>query len=320
MPTPAQRAAELRQLLNHHNHLYYVEAKPVISDREFDELFEELKSLEKKHPELISPDSPTQRVGGAPIKGFKQVAHRVPMLSIEKSNNQNELRDFDRRVREGLGSEKPSYVVELKIDGVSMSLTYTDGVLTTAVTRGDGERGDDVTHNVRTIPEVPLRLDTDRPPELVEARGEIYMTKAELVRINEIQAAKKQELYANPRNTTAGTLKLLDPKLCAERKLRFFAYSLAMQGGLDLKTHTQALDTLKAFGFPVNSHVMHCQSIDEVIEYITSWAEKRFELPYETDGMVIKVNDFAQQRRLGATSHHPKWVQAYKFEIGRAHV
>ena len=318
MPTPAQRAAELRQLLHHHNHLYYIEAKPVITDREFDDLFDELKAIEHKHPELVTPDSPTQRVGGAPIKGFKQVTHRVPMLSIEKSKNQGELREFDRRVREGLGSEKPTYVVELKIDGVSMSLTYSDGGLTTAVTRGDGVKGDDVTHNVKTMPEVPLRLHTKTPPKLFESRGEVYMTKAELARINAIQAEKKLELYANPRNTAAGTLKLLDPKLSAERKLKLFAYGIASRDGLDVKTHMEALALLREFGFPVNPHVKHCQSIDEVIEFVLSWAEKRFELPYETDGMVVKVNDFAHWQRLGSTSHHPKWVQAYKFEAEEA--
>jgi DNA ligase (NAD+) len=318
MPTPAQRAAELRQLLHHHNHLYYVEAKPVVTDREFDDLFEELKALEQKHPELVTPDSPTQRVGGAPIKGFKQVVHRVPMLSIEKSKNQNELREFDRRVREGLGSEKPTYVVELKIDGVSMSLTYADGGLAAAVTRGDGFKGDDVTHNVKTMPEVPLRLHTKKPPKLFEARGEVYMTKAELARINKIQAEKGHELYANPRNTAAGTLKLLDPKLSAERKLKLFAYGIASRDGLEVKTHTEALALLRELGFPVNPHIKHCQTIDEVIEFVLSWAEKRFELPYETDGMVVKVNDFAHQQRLGATSHHPKWVQAYKFEAEEA--
>lgn len=318
MPTPAQRAAELRKQIDRHNYLYYVEAKPEISDREFDGLFDELRRIEKEHPQLITPDSPTQRVGGAPIKGFKTVTHRVPMLSIEKSNTPDDLRDFDRRVRDGLRGQKPCYVVELKIDGVSMSMTYEDGLLTVGATRGDGERGDDVTHNLRAIPETPLRLHSEKPPNLFEARGEVYMTKGELVRINKIQAEKKLEQYANPRNLTAGTLKLLDPKLSAERKLRLFAYGLGAVDGLEVFSHWEALETLKKFGFPVNPHVRRFESMDEVIDYVASWAEKRFDLPYETDGMVIKVDDFEQQRKLGYTSHHPKWAQAYKYEAEEA--
>jgi DNA ligase (NAD+) len=318
MPTPSQRAAELRKLLNHHNYLYYVEARPVISDREFDRLFDELKQLEKDHPDLRTPDSPTQRVGGEPIKGFKTVTHRIPMLSIEKSNHADDLRGFDRRVRDALKGAKPSYVVELKIDGVSISLTYVDGVLSVGATRGDGERGDDVTHNIRAMPEVPLRLQTEEPPELFEVRGEVYMTKAELVRINLLQAKRNQEQYMNPRNLSAGTLKLLDPKLSSERKLKLFAYGIGAMKGITFESHVQALDQLKRFGFPVNPHVRHCDDIEQVIEYVMGWAEKRFELPYETDGMVIKVNEFAFQDRLGATNHHPRWAQAYKYEAEEA--
>src|SRR5260370_1067894 len=303
MPSPSQRVAELRRQIERHNHLYYVQAKPEITDREFDKLYDELRELEKKHPELVTPDSPTQRVGGQPIASFHQVVHRVPMLSIEKSKTQDELSEFDARVRKALGGEKVVYVVELKIDGVSMSLAYDNGLLATGVTRGDGEKGDDVTHNVRTIPEVPLRLHTEKPPKLFEARGEVYMTSTELARINKIQAERGHEQYANPRNTTAGTLKLLDPKLAAERKLRFFAYGLGAVEGLEVRTHLDALDTLRQFGFPVNPHIQHFDAIDGVIEFVSSWAEKRFELPYETDGMVIKVNDVAQQKRLGATGH-----------------
>lgn len=318
MPTPAQRIAELRRLVDHHNRLYYIDAKPEISDREFDALFDELKSLEKQHPALVTPDSPTQRVGGAPISGFKTVVHRVPMLSMEKSKDTNELRDFDTRVRKALGGDKPTYVVELKIDGVSMSLTYENGLLSFGATRGDGEKGDDVTHNLRTIPEVPLRLNTNAPPKHFEARGEVYMTKAELVRINQVQQKKGLEQYANPRNLTAGTLKLLDPKLSSERKLRLFAYGIGAVDGLNVASHMQALQALRDFGFPVNPEVKHCETIDEVIEHVMSWSEKRFDLPYETDGMVIKVNDYEQQRRLGITSHHPRWAQAYKYEAEEA--
>jgi len=199
-----------------------------------------------------------------------------------------------------------------------MSLAYDAGLLSVGATRGDGEKGDDVTHNIRTLPEVPLRLHSDKPPKLFEVRGEVYMTSAELARINKIQAERGEEQYANPRNTTAGTLKLLDPKLAAERRLRFFAYGVGAADGITLRTHLDALEKLKQFGVPVNPHIHHFDAIDGVIEFVSSWAEKRFELPYETDGMVIKVNDFAQQQRLGATGHHPRWTQAYKFEAEEA--
>src|SRR5262245_4027303 len=215
----AQRAAELREQLEYHNYKYYVEAKPEISDREFDRLLDELKELEAKHPELVTPDSPTQRVGGDAISGFKKVKHRVSMLSIDNTYSADELYDFDKTTRKLLGNQPLTYLVELKIDGVSISLTYENGKLTLAATRGTGDVGDDVTHNIRTVKSVPLQLRADKPPKLFEVRGEVYMTKAELERINKIQKAAGEDTYANPRNLTAGTLKLLDPKLCAQRKL-----------------------------------------------------------------------------------------------------
>jgi DNA ligase (NAD+) len=318
MTDPAVRAAELRKLIDHHNYLYYVEARPEISDREFDQLFDELREIEKAHPELVTPDSPTQRVGGAPIPGFRTVTHRLPMLSIEKSKNVNELRNFDRSTRERLGGVQPEYVVEPKIDGVSISLMYEDGLLTVAATRGDGERGDDVTHNIRTIRAIPLRLRAKNPPRLLEVRGEVYMTKAEFVRINALQEQRGEEKYANPRNLTAGTLKQLDPRITAQRRLMMFAFGIGVIDGCDWRTQWETLQQLKGLGFPINPHAKLCRNIDEVIEYILSWAEKRFDLPYETDGMVIKVNDFAQQQVLGATSHHPRWAQAYKYEAEEA--
>src|SRR5215207_702616 len=208
MPAPAARAAELRQQIDYHNRKYYVDAAPEISDREFDRLLEELKQIEAKHPELVTPDSPTQRVGGAPIDEFRTVRHRVPMLSIDNTYNPDEVREWDRSVRKLLGGEQPCYVVELKIDGVAISLTYENGLFAVGATRGDGERGDDVTHNLKTIGGLPLRLRGKSPPPLVEARGEVYMTRAELARINRERIAAEQEPYANPRNLTAGTLKL----------------------------------------------------------------------------------------------------------------
>jgi DNA ligase (NAD+) len=318
MSSFAKRAEELRRLLHHHNHLYYVEAKPEISDRDFDHLLKELQEIEAAHPDLIVPDSPTQRVGGQPIEGFVTVKHRQPMLSIDNTYNEGELREFDRRVRKLLPSEPVAYVVELKIDGVAISLAYEDGQFAVGATRGDGERGDDVTHNLKTIRELPFRLHTDEPPALFEARGEVYMTRADLAKLNKDRIARNLEPFANPRNSAAGALKLLDPRIAAQRHLRLFTYALGATEGVKVKTHEQALKLLRDYGFPVNPHIASFDSIDKVMEYCTSWAERRHDLPYETDGMVIKVNDYDQQRRLGATSKAPRWVVAYKFAAEQA--
>jgi DNA ligase (NAD+) len=313
MASTAQRAEELRRLIDHHNFKYYVEANPEISDRDFDRLLEELKQIEAAHPELVTPDSPTQRVGGQPIEGFATVTHRQPMLSIDNTYNAAELKEFDRRVRKLVPGEPVTYVVELKIDGVAISLTYERGRFALGATRGDGERGDEVTHNLRTIGGLPLRLRADKPPALFEARGEVYMNRDELARINRERIAKGLEPYKNPRNLAAGTLKLLDPRLCAERKLRLFAYALGAVEGVKVKTHLEALDLLRQYGFPVNPHIQAFDGIDQVIDYCNSWDKRRNELPYETDGMVIKVNNLDQRRRLGVTSKSPRWVVAYKF-------
>jgi DNA ligase (NAD+) len=315
---PAERAAELREQINLHNYKYYVEVAPVISDKEFDHLLKELEKIEKDHPDLITPDSPTQRVGGQPIDSFMTVTHRVPMLSIDNTYSADELREFDTSVRKLLGGHKATYVVELKIDGVAMSITYENGLLKMGATRGDGERGDDVTHNLRTINEIPLRLRAKKPPALFEARGEVYMNRAELVRINRERVEAGEKPYENPRNLTAGTLKMLDPRICSQRNLSFFAYGSGAIEGLEITNHLQLLDTLKHFGFPVNPHIQSCADIDEVIAFCDSWAEKRHDLPYETDGMVIKVDDFAQRERLGFTSKFPRWARAYKFAAEQA--
>lgn len=319
---PADRAAELREQLDHHNHLYYVDAAPVISDREFDALLQELTDLEKEHPELATPDSPTQRVGGAPIGDFQQVTHKVPMLSIENSYDEADLRKFDADVRKALGPDADvEYMVELKIDGISMSVTYENGRLAFAVTRGSGTIGDDVTHIVKTMAAIPLKLKSDKPPKLFEVRGEVYMTKAELERLNkEIEAnnkksaAKKQEPYKNTRNLTAGTFRLKEPKECAKRKMTFAAYGIGAIDGISIKSQTELLATVKKFGFPVNPHEKLCASMDEVVKYCNSWRTKRKDLPYDTDGMVIKVNDFAQREKLGYTAKVPKSMKAFKFE------
>jgi DNA ligase (NAD+) len=318
MSSPTKRAAELRRLLDHHNRLYYLEAKPEISDREYDRLLDELKQLEADHPELVTPDSPTQRVGGAPIEGFVTVTHRLPMRSIDNTYNPAELREFDKRIRKLLPGEPVGYVVEPKIDGVAISLTYEDGAFTVGATRGDGERGDDVTHNLKTVRGLPLRLNAETPPRLFEARGEVYMRREDLVKLNRQREAAGLEPLANPRNTVAGSLKLLDPRLCARRTLRLFCYDLGATEGVRVATHTEALDLLKRYGFPVNPHIARFDSVEEVIAYCTGWADKRNELPYETDGLVIKVDRLDQRRRLGATSKAPRWVVAYKFAAEQA--
>jgi DNA ligase (NAD+) len=329
----ARRIDELRRLINYHNYKYYVEAQPEISDREYDRLVEELQRLEQEHPELVTPDSPTQRVGGQPIEGFRTVRHREPMLSIDNTYNANDLREFDRRVRKLLGGEPVTYVVEPKIDGVAISLIYEKGLFTTGATRGDGEQGDDVTHNLKTLRELPLRLEwpagqtlsADQPltvpatpPAYFEVRGEVYMTRAELARINAERAAQGLETYANPRNLTAGTLKLLDPRQAAARRLRLFCYALGPCEGLSLTSHLQALALLRACQFPVNPHIASFTGIEEVIAWCARWAGRRGELPYDIDGLVIKVNDLEQRRRLGTTAKAPRWAVAYKFAAEQA--
>jgi DNA ligase (NAD+) len=316
MASVKDRVEKLRREIRRHDRLYYVEARPEISDRDYDRLMEELKKLEEAHPELATPDSPTRRVGGEPIEGFRTVRHREPMMSIDNSYNPNDLREFDRRVRKGIGGEPVVYVVEPKIDGVAISLTYEHGAFTAGVTRGDGVQGDDVTHNLRTIRELPLTL--PEPVPLFEARGEVYMNREELARLNRDAETKGQKPYANARNLTAGTLKLLDPRQAALRRLRLFTYAVVVCEGRELKSHRQALAMLQEFGLPVNPHIASFESIDEVIAYCDAWATKRNELPYDTDGLVLKVDDYGQRRRLGATAKAPRWVMAYKFAAEQA--
>ncbi len=312
--TPAQRAAELRATLDEHNRKYYVDAAPSISDREFDKLLQELIDLEAKHPELVTLDSPTQRVGGAPIDGFAKVKHRAPMMSIDNSYDAADLRKFDADVRKGAGPGEVCYSVELKIDGVSISIVYEDGLLKTGATRGSGEIGDDVTHNLRTIPGIPLRLNAPEPPKVFEVRGEIYMTRAELVRINAQKVAEGEAPYANTRNLTAGTLKQLDSRECAKRKLRLFAYGTGTMDGVEIATQRELFAKLKEFGFPVDESTIFCSTVDEVLAQVEIWNEKRHDLPYDTDGLVVKLDRFDQRKRLGATRKVPKWAKAYKFE------
>jgi DNA ligase (NAD+) len=310
----------LRKEIEYHTHKYYVDNAPEISDRAFDQLMHRLAEWEARHPELVTPDSPTQRVGGEPIEGFRQVRHRVPMLSIDNTYKEADLREFDARVRRLLKGDKPRYVVEQKIDGVSVSLIYEKGRLTQGATRGDGVRGDDVTHNLRTVRDIPLRLRTDerRAPEVLEVRGEIYMENTELARLNKLQSEHGHRALANARNAAAGTLKLLDPRLAAQRRLRFFAHSEGALEGLKVTSHSEFLQLASDFGLVVVPHSATLDDIDAVVNYCDEQLQLRHRFDYETDGMVIKVDDFTQRERLGTTSKAPRWAIAYKVELWQA--
>ena len=312
------RAKDLAKEIERHNRLYYTETKPEISDPEFDALLKELEALEAEYPELRTPDSPTQRVGGEPIEGFETVRHAVPMLSIDNTYSAEELRAFDERIRKGLNGESPRYVVEAKIDGVAVSLRYENGVLVRGATRGDGFAGDDITANLRTLRRLPLRL-TGPPPKLLEVRGEVFMHTSELERINREREKEGEPPYANPRNTTAGTLKQLDPKRVAQRRLDIFTYDIAPAEGTEITAHHETLARLKKMGFPVNPDAAECKDIEEVLRSCEEWETRRRELDYGIDGMVVKVDSAEQRERLGATSKAPRWVIAYKFpaEVAR---
>ena len=314
----AGEVARLRAEINRHNHLYYVDAAPEISDRDFDRLMKRLEELEAAHPELITPDSPTQRVGGEPLAAFATVTHAVPMLSIDNTYSYDEVREWDARVRRGLNpGEKVRYVVELKVDGVAVSLRYENGKLVQGATRGDGERGDDITANIRTLREVPLSLE-GKPPALLEVRGEVYMTNSELVRLNELRRAAGDAPFANPRNSTAGSLKLLDSRLCAQRRLRFVSHGLGESKGITTPSYHELTRLIKAWGIPVSPHTQVFDAIDDVVKYAQEWADRRNTLDFQTDGLVIKVDDLSQRNRLGARSKSPRWVIAFKYEAEQA--
>jgi DNA ligase (NAD+) len=317
-PDPKAEIDALRAEIDRHNRLYYVDAAPVIADREFDHLLRRLTDLEAAHPELASPDSPTQRVGGQPIESFQTVRHAVPMLSIDNTYSHDEIREWDARVRRGLtSSDEIRYVVELKIDGVAVTLRYEDGKLVLGATRGDGERGDDITSNLRTVKSVPLAL-AGSHPGLLEVRGEVFMAESELVRINDHREAEGLPLYANPRNVTAGSLKLLDPRLCAERRLRFAAHGLGAMDGVAERSYWDILSRMREWGVPCSPHSARFDSIDAVIEHAKTWEEKRNDLDFQIDGLVVKVDDLGQRSRLGATSKSPRWVIAFKYEAEQA--
>jgi len=315
-----KKIEELKKQIALHNKKYYVDNKPEISDFGYDGLMDELKRLEKSHPEFTSPDSPTQRVGGEVLKEFKTVEHKIPMLSMDNTYSSEEMEEFDERVRKNLEVAKLNYVVELKIDGVSISLLYEKGKFIRGATRGDGVKGDDVTLNLKTIKNLPLKLETKKGvilPELFEARGEVYMPSKIFAGINEEKEELGEELFANPRNAAAGSLKLLDSSAVSTRQLDMWIYGVGYIEGGEFKTQSEALDFLKDSGFPVNPHIKKCGSIKEVIEYCNEWQDKRHKLDYDIDGMVIKVDFFSYQRALGETSKSPRWMIAYKFPAER---
>lgn len=306
---------KLRSEIWRHNRLYYVEAKPEISDLEYDRLLKRLEKIEHEHPELDVPDSPTHKVGGEPIEGFTQVEHRVPMLSIENVYEEAGVRKFDADVRKTLGEGvQPAYTIEFKIDGVSLALIYEQGVLTTAVTRGDGRKGDDVTNNARTILGLPLRLSGDDLPPVIEIRGEAYISNPDFAHIRAAQIQAGEEPFANPRNSCAGALKLLDPKLCAARKLRFFAHSVGYSEGVEFQAHHEFLEAVRGFGIPTTPRVKTLPNMDATLEYAHELMDSLHELDFEVDGLVVKVDSLEQREQLGRTSKAPRWVVAFKWE------
>jgi DNA ligase (NAD+) len=314
------RAKELRDAIRHHEERYYIHNDPEISDEAFDRLLHELEKLEADHPDLITPDSPTQRVAGRPVEGFNTVEHLVPMLSLDNVYNDEELKAFDERVRKpaGLGDRVVGYVAEVKIDGLSIALTYEDGRLVRGATRGDGVRGEDVTANVRTIRAIPLAL-RDGPPGRIEVRGEVYLPRASFERMNREREDAGDALFANPRNAAAGTMRNLDPGLVAKRGLGAFTYQLVAGGGHVPGSHGETLTAMRAWGLPVEVHWRLCQGVDALVAFCQEWAEKRRTLDFDTDGVVIKVDDLALRERLGATAKNPRWATAFKFPAQQAH-
>lgn len=306
-----KKVEALRKEIRHHSYLYYVKDAPEITDYEFDHLYRQLVDLEKEYPELVTPDSPTQRVGGKASDDFQKVRFRKPMLSLANAFSADELRDFDRRVKEGLHTDHVEYITELKIDGLSMNLIYENGSLVQGLTRGDGRVGEDVTANVKTIHTIPLYI--ENAPAYMEVRGEVYMPRKSFIALNEERDEAGLMPFANCRNAAAGSLRQLDPHVTAARNLAFFAYALGDIQGLEIRSQEELLKQLEAFHFQVNPNYRKWDSIEGVIKGVNEWEQKRHDLGYDTDGMVIKVNDFAQQNILGATVKDPKWAMAYKY-------
>jgi DNA ligase (NAD+) len=315
---PAQRAAELRRQLEHHGYRYYVLDDPEIGDAAYDALIDELRAIEAEHPELLTPDSPTQRVGGEPVSDLVKVTHPEPMLSLANARSAEELRAWIQRMRNHLareGIEDPDFefVAEPKIDGLAISLIYRDGRFERGATRGNGEIGEDVTHNLRTIGSIPLRLDMDDPPALLEVRGEVYMSLPDFAALNERRAEAGLSTFMNPRNSAAGTIRQLDPKLSADRPLSLWCYQIGVTEGLSFDAHWEALQWLRAHRFPVHPDIKKLSSEDDVVEQCRSWERRRGSLDFEIDGVVVKVNQYELQRRLGVVGRDPRWAIAWKF-------
>jgi DNA ligase (NAD+) len=315
----AARAGKLRGEIERHNRLYYNEAQPEVSDAEYDGLFRELLALEAEYPNLATPDSPTQRVGSRPSEGFAEVVHRVPMLSLANAFAEEDVAAFDRRCREGLEVETVEYACELKFDGLAVTLAYEDGIFVQGATRGDGSTGEDVTANLRTVRSIPLRLEAKKPPRLLEVRGEVLMFRKDFDAINQRALAAGERTFVNPRNAATGGLRQLDPKLTAKRGLSFFAYGIGAHEGLALPaTHAKLLDGLGAMGFPVAKDRRTVKGAEGLLEFYREVGEKRPKLPYDIDGVVYKVNAFAQQELLGFVSRAPRWAVAHKFPAEEA--
>jgi DNA ligase (NAD+) len=313
-----QRIEELRTEIERHNRLYYIDATPEITDREYDKLLHELEELEKQNPDFASPTSPTQRVGGAPLDSFNSVKHAVPMMSLSNTYSKEELVEFDRRIRKLIPEETFDYILEPKIDGVAISLRYEKGELIRAVTRGDGTTGDDVTSNIRTIKSIPLRLSDMMPPAVLEVRGEVYMDTAGFAKLNEQRQEAGQEPFANPRNACAGSLKLLDPREVAKRPLDAIFYGAGQLDGVAFETHEQMLTTLKSYGLRITPNYWLSDGIEPVLERLDELENMRHEFPFEMDGGVIKVNERRLYEPLGYTAKSPRWAVAYKYEPEQA--
>lgn len=313
MSAITQKLDKLRDEIRQHDHAYYILGQPTITDKQYDDLLVELRKLEEKHPDLVTPDSPTQRVGGAPIDGFTHVTHTLPMLSVDNTYDETQLREFDQRVAKGLGGDKYAYIVDPKIDGVAVSLTYENGLLILAATRGDGTTGDDITQNVRTLRSVPLRLSGKKIPDILEIRGEIFWPWDAFKKHNEQRERAGEPLFANPRNATTGTLKQLDPRNVADRGLQFCSHGFARIEPLTVATHWELLQMFKQWGIPVSAHCKRFESIEELISHLPDWDKWRHDYPFQTDGLVIKVDSLDQRDALGTTSRFPRWCIAYKF-------
>jgi len=313
--TAEKKILELRNEIDRHNRLYHVEDRPEISDQEYDQLMRELRDLEELFPDMVTPDSPTQRVGGEPLPFFEKVEHKSPMLSLGNAFGADDLRDFDRRVKSALGNQQVRYMCELKIDGLAISLHYENGIFIRGATRGDGQVGEDITQNLRTIRSIPLRLPR---PLTLEARGEAYMPKRAFEKLNKEREERGEALFANPRNSAAGSLRQLDPKIAASRQLDTFIYGLGELVGETVESHSEGLNLLESLHFKVNPERRVFDDMEDVIEFINGWTVKRPELPYEIDGMVIKVDSYAQQQELGFTAKSPRWAIAYKFPAEEA--